>query len=142
MTTTRAQPGLAMGSAAASTPSFATASAAQPLPFRRDADEVSFPLAGAVLLLVLLAIAAWAWTVGRRRGKAAVFTSRWPFVAASPDGSNEQARVVGSTRLDLGGRVYVVEWRGRQILVAVNGTSAQVVLARREVDTPDPRAPA
>ena len=40
------------------------------------------------------------------------------------------ARVVGTTRLSPGGALYVVEWRGSQVLLAINGSSDPVVLGR------------
>lgn len=112
------------------------ASAPPPLVFRRDADEFSFPVGGAILLLALLAVAVWAWTLGRRapgrrpRGLAGPW--RLPGTAAAEDG--QRLSVVASTRLDLGARLHVVQWHGEQVLVAVNGTAAPVLLSRRRAD--------
>lgn len=128
--------------AAESAPSLAITTTTQALPFRRDGDDAPFPLAGAILLLALIAVAAWAWTIGRRspRTGPAFLSGKWPFLGHSPSASGEQIRVVGSARLDLGGRVHVVEWRGQQVLVAVNGASAPVVLARRDIADPAPES--
>jgi len=131
------QPVAASASAAPSASLVASASAPA-LPFRRDGDELSFPLGGALLLLALLAVAVWAWTVGRR-GRAGAPRLPFPLQAwreRSAGAAEEPVRIVGGARLDVGGRVHVVEWRGQQVLVAINGASPPVVLARRRLDEP------
>ena len=59
-----------MGEAVATgtAPGSATGVPARPLPFVTGDGEVSFPWAGALLLLILLAVAAWAWLLAARRG--------------------------------------------------------------------------
>jgi hypothetical protein len=122
---------VAANASAASSASLVASASAPALPFRRDGDDLSFPLGGALLLLALLAVAVWAWTVGRRRGASA---PRLAFPFQRPAGAAEEpVRIVGGARLDVGGRVHVVEWRGQQVLVAINGASPPVVLARRRL---------
>lgn len=126
------RPGGGDASAAAAS---AASSVAQPPAFRGDADASSFPIGGAVMLLVLLAVAAWAWTAGRKGGSRLGRPSssrRWPFPLA-PAANASSMKVVASARLDVGGRAHVVEWGGQQVLIAINGTGAPVVLARRRL---------
>jgi hypothetical protein len=120
----------------------AAASIAHATVFQRDGDAASFPVAGAILLLVLLAIAAWAWAVRRKENRLPwrlALPTRWLSAARSVTGA--PVRIVASARLDVGGRAHVVEWGGQQVLIAVNGASAPVVLARRRLDD-DARRPA
>jgi len=129
-------PTLAASAAAPPPGAFVASASAAPLPFRRDGDEFSFPLGGALLLLGLLTVALWAWTTGRRGGPARLPP---PFGLRGMRGLGanaveEPVRVVGGARLDVGGRVHVVEWRGQQVLVAVNAGSSPVVLASRRLD--------
>lgn len=102
---------------------------AQPLAFRKDTED-GFPLGGAVLLIVLMTAAVWAWWYGRARGRVPM---RLPGVlgaltgrACSADG---ELRIV-ETLQGLGGvRLMVVEWSGgRRVLVATSGAHAPVTL--------------
>lgn len=97
----------------------ATTQPSAPLPFRRDTNDTGFPVAGAVLLLVLAAATALAWWWRHRRAGAPL-----PRLGA-PAGA---LRVTASARLDVHTRLHVVEWQGRQLLLAVNGATAPVVL--------------
>ncbi len=98
-----------------------TTQSSAPLPFRRDSDDTGFPVAGAVLLLVLAAATALAWWQRHRRAGA-------PFPPlGAPAGA---LRVTASARLDVHTRLHVVEWQGRQLLLAVHGATAPVVLDR------------
>lgn len=99
----------------------ATTQASAPLPLRRDTDDTGFPVAGAVLLLVLAAVTVLTWW--RRHHRAG---GPFPPLGAPADA----LRVTASTRLDVHTRLHVVEWQGRQLLLAVNGAAAPVVLDR------------
>jgi hypothetical protein len=81
----------------------------------------------------LLVIAAWAWWTASRRGlqpwRTIIRSRSFLPAGARPGGT----RIVESIRLDVGGRVHVIEWRDEHILVAVNGAGPAVVLARRDV---------
>lgn len=99
----------------------ATTQPSAPLPLRRDTDDTGFPLAGAALLLVLSAATALAWWRRHRQAGA-------PFPPlGAPAGA---LRVTASARLDVHTRLHVVEWHGRQLLLAVHGAAAPVVLDR------------
>jgi hypothetical protein len=107
---------------------WAAASAATPLSLRKDADE-GFPLGGAVLLIVLMAAAVWAWWYGRIRGGGAgglpSFTLPW----GRPAGAARELRIVESMQAAGGTRLMVVEWAGgRRVLVATQGANAPVTL--------------
>ncbi|KQV92864.1 flagellar biosynthetic protein FliO [Rhizobacter sp. Root1221] len=96
--------------------------ASSPLPFRTEATDPGFPVAGAVLLLVLVAVAAGAWWFRHRR------SGPWLQRLVTP--APAEVRVVSSVRLDVNTRLHVVEWKRRQLLVAVQGAGAPVVLDR------------
>jgi hypothetical protein len=106
----------------------ASAATAQPapLPFRHEAAEPGFPVAGAVLLAVLAAATVGAWWWRHRRGGIAL-----PGLAGS---AAAPLRVTSSVRLDLHTRLHVVEWQGRQLLLAVSGTGTATVVDR--IDPP------
>jgi hypothetical protein len=99
----------------------AATQASAPLPFRRDTDDTGFPVAGAVLLLVLAGATVLTWWRRHRQGG-----GTFPPLGA-PAGA---PRVTASARLDAHTRLHVVEWHGRQLLLAVNGAAAPVVLDR------------
>jgi len=99
----------------------AASQASAPLPFRRDdVSDPGFPVAGAVLLLALIGVAAGVWWLRHRRSGA------WLQRLVAP--AAVEVRVVSSVRLDVNTRLHVVEWKRRQLLVAVQGTGAPVVL--------------
>jgi hypothetical protein len=117
--------------AAASVPAssaWTVAPSAAPLSFRKDADE-GFPLGGAVMLVVLMVAAVWAWWYGRTRGG---LGGRLPMLPASWGRSTEQGgelRIVEALQAAGGVRLMVVEWAGgRRVLVATSGTAAPVAL--------------
>ncbi len=107
---------------------------AEAMPFRRN-DDAPFPTAGAALLLLLIGLAAWAWwTASRRSPGPAVVASAVARLWKTAPGSGRSARLVASTRLGQGAVLHVVEWRGTDVLVAVNGSSEPVVLGRHPID--------
>lgn len=99
-----------------------------PLPFRQDSQDPGFPTAGAVLLVLLIVAAALAWWLRHRRGGMAL-----PRLAVQ---SSAQLHVSASVRLDLRTRLHVVEWQGRQLLLAVGDTGTPTVVDR--IDAPAP----
>jgi len=122
---------------AASSPADSALQSAPALPLRRD-DDLGFPVAGVVLLCVLLLVALWAW---RSRLRASAPTWRgsalpWLSRAIGP-AAGQPVRVTGSVRLDAGARMHVVQWHDRELLVAINGAAAPVVLDRRELPASD-----
>lgn len=122
----------------ASSPPLAGASSAA-LVFRRDEPGTVFPMAGAVLLLALIAVAAWAWFVARRRGvsdggRAWVGGAMRGFGGSRTGASGGGVRIVGRARADAQTRLLVVEWQRRRYLLAVTGVSTPVVIDREEVD--------
>ncbi len=123
---------------AASPATPASGTALAPPAFRRDDAEPGLPVAGLVLLAVLLGVAAWVWLRRWRSGALeATGRSAWPRVLALTTGSTANAlRVVASRRLDGSARVHVVECDGRRYLVGCNGQQAITLLGR--VDPPDP----
>ena len=129
-----------MPPAAASMPAASAASQVPAaIPFRRDAQEVPFPFAGATLLLVLLALAVWAWWAGQRGGAkwTRLGSFKWGGVAAASPSDSDEIRVIASTRLDMNTRLHSVEWQGGRLLVAVNTASPPVVLDRRAPQLPE-----
>lgn len=101
------------------------------LPFRRDAEDLGFPVGGALLLIGLMVMALWLVWQGKRRAASSQGGRGWiSLFGAVPSHSAQEVRVVASTRLDVSTRIHVVEWRGRQLLVAVNGSAPPVVLDR------------
>ena len=88
------------------------------------------------MLVLLLVIAAWAWWSAHRRGSAPwqAFLKR-PGTLLSADAAGSRVRIIESARFDAGARVHVVEWRDQQLLVAVNGASTPVLLARHDAGT-------
>ncbi len=116
----------------------ASTAVAPTLPFGvRDAAP-AFPWAGALLLLLLLGIAAWAWLTAARRGQLPrgswLARATGALGSASTDASAPMLR--SSVRLDASARLHVVEWHGRQVLLAINGATAPVVLAERTLVEP------
>ncbi len=101
---------------------------AAPLAFRKDADE-PFPLGGAILLVVLMSAAVWAWWYGRVKGGR---VGRLPGLPASwirPAAVRGELHVVEVLNAAGGTRLMVVEWAdGRRVLVGANGANAPVAL--------------
>ena len=107
------------------------AAASAALPFVRG-EEAGFPLTGAMLLLTLLVVAAWAWWKGSH-GASRAGGVRWPSLGSWKSPSSvvgASARVLGSTRLGPGVALHIIEWRGTELLVGINGASGPVVLGR------------
>lgn len=117
----------AVASAPASS-AWTVAPGSTPLALRKDSDD-GFPLGGAVLLVVLMAAAVWAWWYGRVKGGR---VGRLPGLPASwtrTAGAGGELRIVESMNAAGGTRLMVVEWAGgRRVLVAAHGTSAPVTL--------------
>lgn len=136
-----ADPALSQTAQAAS-----SAPAAEPhLLFRSGAGETPFPWAGAAMLLVMLGIAAGTWWMASRRGlqpSRGLFSAGGRFALLRSEATaTGSLRIVDRTRLDVSARLYVVEWQREQVLVALNGTNAPVVLSRRDVATTIGREP-
>jgi len=117
-------PGVAAATASAA---WTTASAPAAIPFRSDADG-SFPLGGAVLLVVLIVAAAWAWWYGRARGvsRAPAWAS-WLRARPAPSGD---LKVLDTLQPSPGVTLMVVEWSGGRVLVGINGAAAPTTLDR------------
>ena len=132
----------APGGEAAASASAGTASS-PPLVFRRD-DDVGFPVAGAVLLFALMAGAlALVWYDRRRKSSPGGGWSRLLAPRLGQDSNaGADARLLSTTRIDAGTRLHVIEWQGRQLLVAVQGQAAPVVLDRIEPPAGMPPPPA
>ena len=102
--------------------------AASSVPFRKDAGD-SFPLGGALMLIVLMAAAVWAWWYGRVKGLRPGRTPFLPALLARATGSGGELRVVEVTQAAGGVRLMIVEWAGgRRVLVGASGTGAPVAL--------------
>ncbi len=128
MTQDLSAPTAAPPSAAASS-AWAVTPAASPLAFRKESDD-GFPVAGAVLLVVLMLAAIWAWWYGRTRGGVPV---RLPgligMLGGRPSAATGELRIVDTLQTPSGVRLMVVEWSGgRRVLVATGGAHAPVVL--------------
>lgn len=99
-------------------------------PARPEPEGPLFPLGGALLLLALMAAAAAAWWFGPRRRAGRGRVAVWPMPRergtelGDPD-------VVFARRLDAHHRLYVVRWRGAELLLGVGPQSAPTVLDRR-----------
>ena len=121
-------PAAAVAPTASASAAWSLAPSSAPLQFRRDADD-AFPVAGAVLLVVLLAIAAWAWWVGRARGgvQAPMPSSLREWLGQKVSARRE-LRVVETLHAGGAARLMVVEWQGGRVLVGLNGTGAPVAL--------------
>lgn len=118
-------------SASGSTERASSSAVPQELPFRRDAEDLGFPVGGAMLLIGLMIMALWLVWQGKRRGVSSQGGRSWASLfGVMPSPSAQEVRVVASTRLDASTRIHVVEWHGRQLLVAVNGSAPPVVLDR------------
>ncbi len=113
----------------AASSAWSLAPANPPLAFRKDTGD-GFPVGGAVLLIVLMIAAVWAWWYGRTRGRVPM---RLPgllgALAGRPSVADGELRIV-ETLQGLGGvRLMVVEWSGgRRVLVATSGAHAPVTL--------------
>ena len=99
-----------------------------PLTFRKDTDD-GFPIGGAILLVVLMVAAVWAWWYGRIRGGR---DGQLPGLLAAwgkPTDADNELRIAASLPAAGGMRLVVVEWAGgRRVLVGINGTNAPVTL--------------
>ncbi len=113
-------------------PLAAASQASSPLMFRREPEAPAFPTAGLVFMLFLMGIAAFGWWLRKRRGGAAAGARPWVFGGLASNKSPD-LKLVSSLRLDAGTRLHVVEWKNRQVLLAVQGTHAPVVLDRIEL---------
>ena len=107
---------------------WAVAPGATPLTFRKDADE-GFPLGGAVLLVLLMVAAVWAWWYGRARGGRVARFPALPAAWGRPASADRELRIVESLHAAGGTRLMVVEWAGgRRVLMASNSANAPVTL--------------
>lgn len=110
--------------------------ASAPLAFRQDAPA-EFPLGGAILLALLGAVALLAWWLRRSSG-APAWLAR---IGRAERDLAETVQIRSSLRLDAQTRLFVVRWRGRDLLVAAGGPSAPVVLDRADAAAPPQSAP-
>lgn len=132
----------AASAAGAQAPSglFLAGAASSPaIPFRQDAD-VGFPVGGAVLLVVLMAVALWAWGFARvrrtgREGRVPAWLARLNLARAAEPGDGELA-LVDSMTVGAQLRVAVVEWSGGRVLVGVGSSGTPVALDRVGRDDP------
>ena len=118
----------AVAASAPASSAWTVAPGSTPLAFRKDADD-GFPVGGAILLVVLMAAAAWAWWYGRvkggRVGRLPGLPAAWMRPAAAPG----ELRIVEAVNTVGGMRLLVVEWAdGRRVLVGANGANAPVTL--------------
>lgn len=122
----------------------APAPASGPLWGGMAAPDPGFPVAGLLLMLALLAVAAWAWWHGSRQ-RGLDLRSFWRLAGAGPglatrSGARPGAdmpRVLWATRLDATTRLSVVRWNGHDLLLASTASAAPVVLERRPVQAPE-----
>jgi len=126
------------------TPSVAASGAVtfEALPLRRDADP-GFPLAGAVMLIALLAGAgfAWWWARNRRGSNAPVTLAR--LLGTAQAGTTPDLVVLRSTTLQPGVRLHDVQWAGRRILVAVAaGATVSTIGSMAPAPAQDAKEPA
>ena len=108
-----------------------SAAASATLPFVHG-DEAGFPTTGAMLLLAMLVVAAWAWWKGSH-GAPRAGGGRWSNLGPWKSQSSAvgaSVRILGSTRLGPGVALHVIEWRGAELLVGINGATGPVVLGR------------
>lgn len=115
---------------AVAAPAFAASQTGASLPWNSAPESPLFPTGGVILMLILLAVACWAWWVGPqhrfRRGVRA-----WPWRAREGAGAAQNApEILAATRLDAGTRLYVVRWQESELLLGVSDHSAPVVLDR------------
>lgn len=119
----------------------AGAASSPAIPFRQDPD-VGFPVGGAVLLVVLMAVALWAWGAARVRGTG----SRRPLPAWAArlnlgrpsDVAKGELVLVDSMSINPQLRVAVVEWSGGRVLVGVGTSGTPVALDRADPVAPVP----
>lgn len=112
-------------------PASAALSTSPPLVFRQD-DPVGVPVGGAVLLAVLLVIAGFVWWARRRSVPV-------DWLAGVGRGRGVQPGALSvetSLRLDAQTRLYVVRWKGGNLLVAAGGATSPVVLDRTDAPLP------
>lgn len=110
-------------------------SAASPVLLRDDATP-QVPVGGSLLMIVLFAVAVWAWTRGRRT-RSSDFPRGGGFpwhIFGRQDDLRTSIRIRESIRLDSGARIHLVQWASQELLVAVHGTQPPVVLASRVID--------
>lgn len=105
--------------------------ASAPLAFRHD-DATGFPIGGALLLALLVLFALLSWWLRRSSARPAWLTALGRDAAEAA----ESVQVRTSRRLDAQTRLFVVRWKGRDLLVATGGASGPVVLDRCEAATP------
>lgn len=102
-----------------------------PLTFRQD-DFTGFPLGGAIMLALLVVLALLSWWLRRPNARPAWLSA----LGRNAGDSAENLQVRTSHRLDAQTRLFVVRWKGRDLLIAAGGPSGPVVLDRSETSTP------
>ena len=118
----------AASASAPASSAWSVTSGAAPLTFRKDAEE-GFPVGGAILLVVLMVAAVWAWWYGRVRGCRVGRLPGLPTSWLRPTTAEGELRVVQMLQASGGVRLMVVEWAGgRRVLVATNGANTPVTL--------------
>lgn len=95
-------------------------------------DDVGVPWAGLILILVMLCVA-----IVLRRSEAAARWVRLGILGGKASGSGTDPDrgkglyVSNSIRLDARSQLHVVNWNGRQLLVATHAENPPVLLDRR-----------
>lgn len=133
------------GHGASEAASAASMTSAAPLNFKPASEEIGFPWGGALLLLLLIAIAVAAKWRAANGGPG--WLARWlPTSGASGAGSvrspsGGELEVEATTRLNPQVQLHVVRWSGRRILLATSQNMPPVVLDRDHGETVDKEQP-
>lgn len=102
------------------------------LAFAQATSEPFFPLAGAVLLLVLL-VGAAVLIAGSRSRRGTAWRPPWAVRDGGAAGDAAVPAHLSSLRLDAAHRLHVIAWDDRQFLVVTGLQGAPAVIASRGV---------
>ena len=97
------------------------------LAFSSSSVESSFPMAGAVFLIVLMVVAVALIVIARRR-RGALWRAPWKQLQDNETLARPPQHL-SSLRLDATHRLHVIAWNNREFLVATGVSEAPVVIA-------------
>jgi len=116
---------------AVAAPAAAASQIGASLPWNSAPESPLFPTGGVILMLILLAVACWAWWAGPQH-RFGLGLRVWPWRAREGAvAPQNEPEILAATRLDASTRLYVVRWQEYELLLGVTGHSAPVVLDRQ-----------
>lgn len=107
----------------------AAAASAAPLVFRGDAAEVGFPWAGAMLLVLLVAVALVVrWRAGRGVAAMPAWLRPWLKTRTGTAVPPTDLELEASLRVDPQTQLHAVRWGGRRLLIATSTHGSAVLM--------------